>query len=107
MASGLDPLEDRRVGAGRKAARASSTEPHWCIHAPGVRRFGLPQKVTTTSAPAAAANQSRRAKGNSRFTASGLSVSARAASSSRRIAAAPLTAIVPRPPASDTAAANS
>src|SRR4029077_19133042 len=39
--------------------------------------------------------------------ASGRPVSARAAASSRRIAAAPATAIVPRPPASDTAAASS
>ena len=36
-----------------------------------MRRFGVPQKVTTTSAAEAAANQSRRAKGSSRLTAIG------------------------------------
>ena len=88
-------------------ARASATEPHWCSQTPGVRRFGAPQKVTTTSAPAAASNQSRRANGSSRLTAIGRSVSSRAAASSRSIALAPLTAIVPSPPASETAAASS
>src|SRR5512146_732059 len=58
------------------AERASATEPHWCIQTPGVRRRGLPQKVTTTSAPATAANQSRRANGSSRLTATGRPVSA-------------------------------
>ena len=89
------------------AARASATEPHWCIQRPPVRRRGRPQKVTTTSASAAASNQSRRAKGSSTLTAIGRAVSARAALSSRRIEAAPLTAIVPSPPASETAAASS
>jgi hypothetical protein len=74
---------------------------------PDVRRFGVPQKVTTTSAPAAASNQLRRAKGSSRLTAIGRSVSAHALASSRSIASGPLTAIVPRPPASETAAASS
>ena len=57
------------------AARASSTEPHWWIQTPGVRRRGRPQKVTTASAPAAASNQSRRAKGSSTLTATGRAVS--------------------------------
>jgi hypothetical protein len=31
-----------------RAASVSSTEPHWWIQIFEVRRFGLPQKVTTT-----------------------------------------------------------
>ena len=107
MAAGLDALQDRRVGPGGECGAGLLDRAALITQAPTVRRFGRPQKVTTTSASAAASNQSRRAKGSSRFTASGLAVSARAPASSRRIAAAPLTAIVPSPPASDTAAASS
>ena len=72
VAAGLDPLDDHRVGAGRVRRRApprpSRTGEARC---PAVRRFGAPQKVTTTSAAAAASNQPRRAKGSRRLTASG------------------------------------
>jgi hypothetical protein len=66
-----------------------------------VRRRGLPQKVTTTSAAEAAANQSRRAKGSRTLTAIGRPVSFRALAISAVIASAPGTAIVPLPPAGD------
>ena len=84
VAAGLHPLDDDRVGAGGVggaglADRAALVQPE----RRRVRRFGRPQKVTTTSAAEAASNQSRRAKGSSRLTASGRSVSRRAAASSR------------------------
>ena len=79
------------------AARASATEPHWWIQVPPVRRLGVPQKVTTTSAAEAASNQSRRAKGSSRLTASGRPVSFLAALSSRSIAAGAVDRDRPQP----------
>ncbi len=69
-------------------------------------RRGSPQKVTTTSAPAAASACARRANGSSRFTAIGRWVSSRAASISARSSAGGSVQIVPRPPAAETAAAS-
>ena len=72
-----------------------------------VRRLGLPQKVTSTWASEATSKWVRRANGSSRLTAIGWAVSPRAASSSVRRSSGGRIPMVPRPPASETAAASS
>jgi hypothetical protein len=90
-----------------RAACASSTDPHWCSHGFSARLRGLPQKVTITSACPAASQWLARAKLSRRFTAIGFAVARFAFASSLASAGAGMMPIVPRPPASDTAAASS
>src|SRR5438067_3289041 len=71
------------------------------------RRGRRCQWVTTTSALAACSQWAARAKGASRFTATGLPVSARAEASSSHRRWGGSSPIVPSPPASETAAASS
>ena len=96
----------RRPRRGPRAPPA--TEPHWWIQTPGVRRLGLPQKVTTDIGRGRRLEPVAPGEGQQQVDRERAGRSAlRAARSSRSIAAAPLTAIVPRPPASETAAASS
>ena len=67
---------------------------------------GRPQNVTTTSAACAAVKCAARAKGRRTFTATGAEVRARTAAISRDSTAGGWIPIVPRPPASLTAAAS-
>src|SRR4051812_9674881 len=89
--------DNRGGGAGAKR------RPH-TLGAASLR--GVPQNVTIASASAAASASPGRTKGSRRLTAIGLPVSRRAAAISTAIGAR-TPAIVPRPPASDTAAASS
>ena len=91
-----------------RAATASSTDPPWWIQGFAVRRRGVPQKVTTTSASEAASKWARAGERQQQVHRQRPVGQPRVPRRSRPGAhRAPRKPIVPSPPASETAAASS